>query len=107
MKISTGVGLSILLASTAEACTRVLVKEVWQSETKRTRDLTLWDDEMSEGVQLKWGGALNDGTSREQWSGQGYWAGIYQNNDGGQVQYPNKRSKWSRKSRGSWGWKGG
>jgi hypothetical protein len=89
MKLSTALALSGVLATTAQACTRVLVNEVRHSSAKRTRDITLWDqDKFTQKLPFKHSGRLGD-----VWSGEGYSVQLYYANTDGTVSYPNKESK--------------
>jgi hypothetical protein len=90
MKLSTALVLSGLLAITAQACTRILVNEIWQSRSERTRDITLWDQDKVSGYKLPSVGSDRD---EDVWQGAGYYVKLNWNNDGGVVQYPNNLEK--------------
>jgi hypothetical protein len=87
MKYSTTLALSGLLATTAQACTRVLVNEVWQSKTERTRDVTLWDNNKVNGLKMPFAGADELGDT---YRANDYFALIYWNNERGVVSFPDK-----------------
>lgn len=90
MKLSTSLMLSVALASTAQACVRILVNEVWQDADKKTREATLWDQDIVSDYRVPYGESHG---STDVWRGNGYTVEINQYNDGGVVTYPNERIK--------------
>jgi hypothetical protein len=91
MKFSTTIAFSGLLAATAQACTRVLVNEVWQSQTERTRELKLWDNDSVSELYLPQGAHLAGG--QNYFYAGGYYVTMGNNNEGGIVKYLNRHSK--------------
>lgn len=78
--------MSIALATTAQACTRILVNEV----SGNTREITLWDQDNVSDLRLPFKEtAGND----DIWQGSGYTVVIDKQNNGGSVTYPNGYGK--------------
>lgn len=87
MKFATTVASSGLLAATAQACTRILVNEVWQSQTERTREVKLWDQDSVSALNLPQGPNLAGG--KNYFGANHYWVTLGNDNEGGTVVYPN------------------
>ena len=91
MKFSNTMALTGLLATTAQACTRILVNEVWQSSTERTREVTLWDQDTVSALNLPQGPHLAGG--KNYFGADHYWVTLGNNDEGGTVVYPNGNCK--------------
>lgn len=90
MKLSTHLATSIALASTAQACVRILVHEVWQEPSKAIRDITLWDQDMVSAYHVPYGESHG---STDVWRGNGYTVEISSSDDWGQIGLPNGQGK--------------
>jgi len=86
MKFSTTLAMSVALASTAQACVRILVNEVWGD----TREITLWDQDQVSDLRLP----FKETTGNDDiWQGNGYTVAINKQSTGGSVSYPNGHCK--------------
>jgi hypothetical protein len=86
MKFSTALAMSVALASTAQACVRILVNEVWGD----TREITLWDQDQVSDLRLP----FKETTGNDDiWQGNGYTVAIHKQTTGGSVSYPNGHCK--------------
>lgn len=90
MRFSTILATSIALASTAQACVRILVNQVWEDSSKKTREIIMWDQDKLSDYRVPYGESHG---SYDEWRGEGYTVDINQYNDGGTVSYPSERSK--------------
>ena len=82
MKFSTSLAMSVALASTSQACVRILVNEVWGD----TREITLWDQDSVSDLRLP----FKETTGNDDiWQGNGYTVAINKQTTGGSVTYPN------------------
>ena len=79
MKLSTTLAMSVALATTAQACVRILVNEVWGD----TREITLWDQDQVSDLRLPF----------KETTGNGYTVTINKQSTGGSVAYPNGHCK--------------
>jgi hypothetical protein len=87
MKFTTTLAMSVALASTAQACVRILVNEVWGD----TREITLWDQDQVSDLRLP----FKETTGNDDiWQGNGYTVAINKQNTGGSVTYPNGHCKY-------------
>jgi hypothetical protein len=89
MKFSTGLASSVLLATTAQACVRIYVNEIFTSDTSSTRAVTLWDQDKVSEYHIPY---ETSGTDPYGWRGQGYLVEIKPNYEGSVV-YPNNGRK--------------
>lgn len=86
MRVTTTIALSGLLAAITQACTRVQVNEVFQSTTKRTRELKLWDND--EVTELSLQQDVHNGEGMDTWDADGYIVTLRNDNSAGFVTYP-------------------
>ena len=78
--------MSVALATTAQACVRILVNEVWGD----TREITLWDQDQVSDLRLP----FKETTGNDDiWQGSGYTVTINKQSTGGSVSYPNGHCK--------------
>jgi hypothetical protein len=89
MKFSTGLASSVLLATTAQACVRIYVNEVFTSDTSSTRTLTLWDQDKVSAYRIPYDPGNSDPYG---WRGEGYLVELKANYEGSVV-YPNNGRK--------------
>jgi hypothetical protein len=74
--------MSIALTTTAQACTRILVNEVWGN----AREITLWDQDQVSDLRLPFKETMGND---DIWQGSGYTVTINKQSTGGAVTYPN------------------
>jgi hypothetical protein len=82
MKFTTSLAMSVALATTAQACVRILVSEV----SGDTREITLWDQDKVSDLRVPF---KQTSGNDDIWQGSDYTVTVNKQNSGGSVTFPN------------------
>ncbi|CAI6301216.1 unnamed protein product [Periconia digitata] len=85
MKLPVVLVLGSLWASSAQACVRILVDEVWKDSVERTREVHLWDNDKVNNRLIPFDFY---GKDEDRWRGSDYRVSLNPNTDGGRVWLP-------------------